>query len=85
MTALNVKKKCFLHTGGRSRQVQFVWNPMVDRNFHKLENGLTNRVVLPEGVVPERFYCMLQIVDVKEQQVRPLVDISTTSYDRAVL
>ena len=35
---LDVKKYSF-KTGGLSRQVQFAWDLMVDRNFQELENG----------------------------------------------
>ena len=37
-------------------EVQFAWNPMVARLFHKLENGLSRQVVFAKGVVPDRFY-----------------------------
>ena len=40
-TTLDVKKEWSFQTGGRYRQVQFAWNPMVDGIFHKLENGLS--------------------------------------------
>ena len=40
-TTLNVKKKWSFQTGVRSRKVQFAWNPLADRIFHKLENGLS--------------------------------------------
>ena len=49
MTTLEVKKRWSFQTGGRSRQVQFTWNPILDRNFQKLENILPNRVVFQEG------------------------------------
>ncbi len=42
-TTLDVKKKWSFQTGGRSRQVQFARNPMKDRNFQKLENGLSRQ------------------------------------------
>ncbi len=34
------------------QQVQFAWNPLVDRLFHKFENGLSS-----QGVVPDRVDC----------------------------
>ena len=40
-TTLDVKKEWSFQTGCRSRQVQFAWNSMVNRNFHKLETGLS--------------------------------------------
>ncbi len=35
--------------GGLSRQVQFVWTPILDRNFHNLENGLSRQGGLSRG------------------------------------
>ena len=49
MTTLDVKKKWSPQTGGRSRQVQFAWNPVVDRIFQKLENGLSRERGLTRG------------------------------------
>ena len=48
-TALNAMKKWSFQTGGRSRQVLLAWNPMVDRIFHKLENGLFRQGGLSRG------------------------------------
>ena len=31
------------------RQVQYTWMPIVDKNFHRWENGLPDRVVFPAG------------------------------------
>ena len=44
-TTQDVKKKWSFQTGDRSREVQFAWNPMVDGDFQKLENGLSKGVV----------------------------------------
>ncbi len=45
-TTLDVKKRRSFQTGGRSRQVQFAWNPIDDRNFQKSENGRCRQVSL---------------------------------------
>ena len=47
------------YTGSRSRQVQFVWNSMVYRNYHKSENGPLREGGLFRAVVPDRFHCNL--------------------------
>ena len=57
-TTLDAREKWSFQTSGRSRQVLFAWNLIVDRNVHKLENGLSRQGGLPEGVVPDRFYCI---------------------------
>ncbi len=37
------KKKWSLETGGHSKEVQFAWNLMVDKNFNKFEIGLSRQ------------------------------------------
>ena len=38
-----------LRKSGISRHVQFAWNPMAGRSFHKLENGLSRQGGLSRG------------------------------------
>ena len=56
-TTLNVTKKWSFQTGGRSKQVQCAWNPVVDRNFHKLEIGLSRQGGRSRGGCSDRFHC----------------------------
>ena len=49
------QEKWYFQTGGHSKQVQFTWNPIIDRIFQKSENVLS-RVVFQEGVIPDRFH-----------------------------
>ncbi len=57
MATFDVKKQWSYQQGVRSRQVLLAWNPMVDRHFHKLENGLSRQGGLFWGVAPDRFHC----------------------------
>ena len=45
---LRKKKKSF-QTCGHSRQFQFAFNPMLDKNFHKLGKGLSRRWCFQTG------------------------------------
>ena len=68
MTTLDVKKKWSFQIGGHSRQVQFAWNPVEDRNIQKLENDLFRQGGLSRGVVPGRFYCRVYMpVHIREE------------------
>ena len=58
MTTLNVKRKWSFQTGGLSRLVQFARNPMVNRIFTNWKMVFPDSVVVPEGVVPDRFHCI---------------------------
>ena len=46
-------------TGGHSRQVQFAWNSIVAKKSRNWEMVFPDRVVFPEGIVPDRFDCIL--------------------------
>ena len=58
-TILDVRKRWHLQTGGLSRHGQFVWNPVVDRNWKMF---FPDRVVFPEGVVSDRLTVHFVIV-----------------------
>ena len=48
---------------GLSRQVQWGWNATVDRNFTDWKLVFPGRVVFPEGVIPDRFDCIMYMHD----------------------